>query len=85
MSRLQGRDDSPKRPRPIRLLILEARTDRVGRLAAREGLRVDELEDAIQLLAGRYPATSDDILAVIERHGLDRAADELEASVRGQA
>jgi hypothetical protein len=54
------------------------------RIAETEGVTPEELDDAVQLLAGRYPVTTADVLAVVEEHGLERAEDKIEAATRGE-
>lgn len=85
--RALGRPGAPTlrlRPASARALIVDARAARVERAAKRERVPAEELEDSIQLLAARYPITADDVLAVIERHGLAQAQAHIEQAVRDE-
>lgn len=54
-------------------LVLVSQALRVQRAAEKEGIQPGELEDAITVLASRYPVTADDVLTIIEQHGLEDA------------
>jgi hypothetical protein len=80
--RLSKRADRRRRRR------LEALADvsseaRVRAVAARERMPVSELEDALQMLARRYPMTMLDVLGVVEAHGLADAQARIEEAVTG--
>jgi hypothetical protein len=53
-------------------------------VADAEGVTPAEIDDAVRLLAVRYPLTGEDVLVVIEEHGLARAEAQIEESVRGE-
>lgn len=74
-----------KRPAEIRELLVDARAARLAKLAKREGMTIDEFDDALSLLARQYPVTIDEVVAVVERHGLAGAQRELKESTDADA
>ena len=62
--------------------MIGVRARRHARVAEAEGLSSAELDDAVQLLAARYPITADEVLAVVEDHGLANAPAQIEMSLR---
>jgi hypothetical protein len=60
--------------RKLRSLAVGAHVDRLGRIADKEDVGIEEMEDALRLLASEHQATRDEILDIVEAHGLAGAS-----------
>ncbi len=70
-----------KRARGSLELKLSAKATRLGRIAEREGIDIETLEDALVLIAGEFPVTVSEVLDVVDAFGLGRARGKLEAMI----
>lgn len=64
----------------VRALVRSAKTGRVVRLAEAEGVRPSEIQDAIGLMVETHPMTREEIIDLVEEHGLAQAVDYLEVT-----
>ena len=61
------------RPPDFGLMLLDASARRMARVARREGIAVEDLDDSLTLMATESHLTHFEILALVEEHGLVRA------------
>lgn len=69
--------------RGLRSLLTDARRNRVQRVAEREGLGPDELDDALTVLAQEHPLTAVEALDLVDHRGLEQTTADLEGLRRG--
>ena len=69
----------------VRARAIDSRTRRIAAIAGRETMDPVEVEEALTLLAQRYPVTFDEVVTAADIHGLGDVEIAIEDMCRGRS